>query len=659
MADDMEEEMTQLINQYMESSVAFGADLETLSDGLAANAGQWVFGFAHVVDITSLNTSNNDNLDDYLAQNADTFGDIFRKRLIRRIGKQVLNDRNIWSCLKFKNLSQQYHHKKYKHVKRSESKLVTIDFLQVVSMSAPTKTLIATKLVAIDENQCDAPFKWKVRPLADTNRGYVNKSQKYRESSDDRIHAKKRKMAAIFGTDYTKDGMKNIEITVNYMAFTQKELDYLYIGSHLQMVVLLKSRPKEYILLSFDKKFCRRPAVHQSVPLSGEFDQFLNQFPQQIQLLFNDRLQSNYSFMLSLAFIFGENVSLLGSFFRLKLGLLLNVLSLNDFPKRNNSSVLVVCNDTTMTRRLLHWSALFADHHFIQTSISQLMSGGTRMTGGVEWTDSGALHLGADGVTVITGAVGLNDLPVKNRTALFHALESNEVIARNNQSPLDNQTLKEVELKTTIWAVSEDIVEERELKPKGRSMFGGQQIRWSEVFGMVYVIKDPTDRYFYQPSGDYTFDMDEWRQTLELMAHIRPQLSVEVEELLHDYFMSNRRIRGSVMKRLSMETLVCLAKGSARLSLRLTVTKHDALMAILLYEESLKARFPHFLSSLAIEPVFHVRSEDMADAIGPNCDHFMADFERKLNQFIDETKPKSEASGSSGSAFQQFILNEE
>ncbi|CAG2182253.1 unnamed protein product, partial [Oppiella nova] len=100
-----------------------------------------------------------------------------------------------------------------------------------------------------------------------------------------------------------------------------------------------------------------------------------------------------------------------------------------------------------------------------------------------------------------------------------------------------------------------------------------------------------------------------------------------------------------LVKRLSMEAIVCLTKASAKLSLRSIVTKYDALMAILLYEENLSALFPHVMSPLGVEPVFHVRHEQRDAVIGPNCDHFMTQFEQKLNEFIIQSRPKRDSNG--------------
>ncbi|XP_054159663.1 uncharacterized protein LOC128957873 [Oppia nitens] len=639
--DPLGDDMKQLVNTYMTTNNKFIQDLQILTNTLHNNDNQLVFAFSHQLDINYLLKSSQQSLDlfgQYLSENFDEFWHLFYKRLKRRIGSQVLGRRKIWLCLKLKNLPQRFHVKKYEDLMTFPFQVLSLESLQIVSISEPLKTVIATKVVATDERNCDEPIKWIVRQFNETNEKFENHSERYVESIGDRIYAIKRQFKARVGTN--GDSCLNpIEITANYYAFTLPEIHCLYNGSHLQIPVLLKSKSSSgYFLLSFDK-FCF-PTEHK-FGLNNEFKQFLTQFPQQIQLLYEDRQQSNYSFALTLAFIFADNISLIGSFFRLKLGLLLNLLSLNDYSKRNLSSVLVICNDTLIIRRLLEWSSLFCRHQFIQSLTSMSMTGMSRTGTSIEWTDSGTLQLGADGVTVISSCIGLNELPDKAKISLLQALETNVMVARNSQPSVG---LEELDLKSTVWATIENNIEEREVQQTPRTLYKTQKILWTEVFAMVYVIESLDTEYSYQPNNEFIIDRFQWQQTLNLMASIKTQMGKTANDYLQRYFVANRQIRGPVMKKISMEALICLSKASAKLSFRQTVTKFDALIAILLYEESLSARFPNNRSQLGVEPIFHVQSEDMELAIGPNCDTFMTAFEERFLQFTAKFAPKEEPS---------------
>ena len=282
------------------------------------------------------------------------------------------------------------------------------------------------------------------------------------------------------------------------------------------------------------------------------------------------------------------------------------------------------------------------------------MTGKSREYNSLDWIDAGVLQLGADGLTIIGSVSNLNELPNKERTALFHALETNEVIARQSQP--SEPSLSEIELKSTIWAVIEDNIDERRYQQKcNRS----QTILWTQVFGMVYRIPKSTDDYIYShPSTEGTLSFEEWRTVIELMARISPQMTDSAEKLLRGYYVYKRGIRGSKLNHISLQTLISLSKSMAKLSLRLNVTKYDALMAILLYEESLITRFSETRSDLSVNPIFHVSVHQMEDFLGFNvsailsklcnkliinqqCDQMMADFEDNLTKFLTKQMEKS------------------
>ena len=230
------------------------------------------------------------------------------------------------------------------------------------------------------------------------------------------------------------------------------------------------------------------------------------------------------------------------------------------------------------------------------------------------WVDAGSLQYGADGVTVIECVDNLNELPEKERTSLFHALVTNEVIAKHSQA--FQPMLRDYELMSTVWAVIEDDINEKQAKCSR-----GQNILWLEVFGMAYVVPQPPKGYFYCKllgKEEGTMSLDTWQKTIQLMSEIDPQMEETSERLITQYYMASRRVRGSKMNHMSVETLTSLSKSFAKLSLRLTVTELDAVMAILLYEESMVARFPSIPSQMVVTPLVHVLPEFIDEVIGTN-----------------------------------------
>ncbi|CAG2180394.1 unnamed protein product, partial [Oppiella nova] len=270
MTDMDDGSLKQSIDRYMDTNDHFRQDLQLLQQSLDTSDRKSVFGFSHQLDINAITSQDNAHFSDFLSQKADDFAELFHKRLRRRVGKRALSGHKIWFCLKYKNLSQKYHYKTYKEVNKSKSQLLSIDCLQIVSMSHPMKALIAKLRTKDGEDE------WKVRPLSDTNAHFSSRSlgsvgtsddhfcSRSLGTSDDRIYANKRQLLVVVGKDWTKCALNPIQITINYMAFTDTEMAAIYNGSHLQKVVLMRYHSTDYMLLSFDK-MC--PSIRHAFPL--------------------------------------------------------------------------------------------------------------------------------------------------------------------------------------------------------------------------------------------------------------------------------------------------------------------------------------------------------------------------------------------------------
>ncbi|KAG9347960.1 hypothetical protein JZ751_003977 [Albula glossodonta] len=94
----------------------------------------------------------------------------------------------------------------------------------------------------------------------------------------------------------------------------------------------------------------------------------------------------------------------------------------------------------------------------------------------------------------------------------------------------------------------------------------------------------------------------------ELLAHawgLQVELSPEAEKLIHGYYMASRRIRsdatqGSSLSVASVKHLISLAEAHSKLSLRRVVLEEDAVVAVLLCENSITLK--HGASALVIPP---------------------------------------------------------
>jgi len=168
----------------------------------------------------------------------------------------------------------------------NDKKLISIDFLQIVSFSSEYKSIIAAKFVRNNQNR-DQNYKWKLRKINETHKDlFAIKSKSWTESKSDRVSVMKRKAFVKIGND-TNCGLYPLEITFINDIFSQQQLEAIYCGSHLESVVLLQVSPNVYQMLSFNK--ISRKIQHILNPTNKlDFQShFLSRFPSEIQHLYN------------------------------------------------------------------------------------------------------------------------------------------------------------------------------------------------------------------------------------------------------------------------------------------------------------------------------------------------------------------------------------
>ncbi|XP_070552564.1 minichromosome maintenance domain-containing protein 2-like isoform X2 [Ptychodera flava] len=80
-----------------------------------------------------------------------------------------------------------------------------------------------------------------------------------------------------------------------------------------------------------------------------------------------------------------------------------------------------------------------------------------------------------------------------------------------------------------------------------------------------------------------------------------------------------------------MTTIAGMASAHAKLSLRDQVTDDDAVMAVMMYEESITARYGY--SVLSVQPTPHFRDNNLSMYIGKENDLRMQQFKVQLIRF--------------------------
>ncbi|XP_077984462.1 minichromosome maintenance domain-containing protein 2-like [Glandiceps talaboti] len=106
--------------------------------------------------------------------------------------------------------------------------------------------------------------------------------------------------------------------------------------------------------------------------------------------------------------------------------------------------------------------------------------------------------------------------------------------------------------------------------------------------------------------------------------------------LIKGYYVASRRVRscgihGTALPQTAIRTIACMASGHSKLSLRDKVIEEDAVMAIMIYEESMTARYGY--SVLSVQPTPHFKDDNLSMYIGKENDLRMHQFKIQLTRF--------------------------
>ncbi|KAK2176969.1 hypothetical protein NP493_629g01069 [Ridgeia piscesae] len=111
----------------------------------------------------------------------------------------------------------------------------------------------------------------------------------------------------------------------------------------------------------------------------------------------------------------------------------------------------------------------------------------------------------------------------------------------------------------------------------------------------------------------------DFQQLVTYARRLKVVFSQSAERIIRGYYVASRRVRAcdvhsSTLPLTAIRTITSLAGSHARLSLRQEVTEHDAVMGILLYEESVTSRSGY--SVLNVQPQPHIRDNNLDAYIG-------------------------------------------
>ncbi|XP_033494255.1 minichromosome maintenance domain-containing protein 2 [Epinephelus lanceolatus] len=380
------------------------------------------------------------------------------------------------------------------------------------------------------------------------------------------------------------------------------------------------------------------------------------EYPCKVSASFQELLKatagSRWRFSAIVAHCFGLDVAPPGLYNTLKLGLLLSLVQTRADAKEksNNLDLLVVTTDTLILERLMTYSLSLVCRGVRHQASGEMFASLSRDQHG-----AGTANIHAGSALLATGGICmLGDLGCykKDRLdAIQSVLESctASVFIPGKKYGEDADQQLSFPVQCSFWAFTDSMDASRwsgraDCAVLGTAEMGPIPIQLADAFGLVIQCKDimgeqallaqtvHTLQQAVQPGKPlypscWEFSTQDYR---ELVAHaqtLHVELSPEAEKIIHGYYMASRRVRtqsqGVKMSVASIKLLISLAEAHCKLCLRTRVLEEDAVIAVLLCENSVTLK--HGASTLVIPP----------DAVFP-CDLGDVDGLHRRDKTLDE-----------------------
>ncbi|CAL8399371.1 unnamed protein product [Gadus morhua 'NCC'] len=352
-----------------------------------------------------------------------------------------------------------------------------------------------------------------------------------------------------------------------------------------------------------------------------------------LQALLKATSGSPWRFPGLLAHSFGSEVVPPGRYDTLKLALLLSLVQTTPETAETFHSLdlLALASDTLVIERLMAYSlslAVRGVRHQAQGEMFASLSRDEHGTGTAN-IHAGAALLASGGVCMLGDLGGFRK---DKLDAIQSVLESRAVAVfvpgRRYGEEADQQLSFPV--RCSFWALadaSELLL--RRSGPRGHSALlgatemGPKPSQLAESFGLVLRCPDPlggpgvlaqaahTLSQALPPGGEPLYPTAiqlPFQDYKEFLAHargLRGELSSGAEKMIHGYYMASRRVRcdqnhGVKVSVASVKLMITLAEAHCKLCLRTTVEEEDALIAVLLCENSITLQ--HGASVLVTPP---------------------------------------------------------
>uniref|UniRef100_A0A8D3AXJ5 Minichromosome maintenance domain-containing protein 2 n=1 Tax=Scophthalmus maximus TaxID=52904 RepID=A0A8D3AXJ5_SCOMX len=320
---------------------------------------------------------------------------------------------------------------------------------------------------------------------------------------------------------------------------------------------------------------------------------------------------------------FGLDIAPPGSYDTLKLGLLLSLVQTRADAEEacHNLDLLVVATDTLVFDRLMTYSLGLARRGVRHQASGEMFASLSRDEHG-----TGTANIHAGSALLATGGICmLGDLGYYKKDKLDSiqsVLESRTVsvfiLGKKYGEDADQQL--SFPLQCSFWKF-ENIGQSSDSQPLCEQEMGPVPLQLADTFGLVIQCKDMlreqallaqtvhTLQQSVQPGkplypSRWEFSSQDYQELVTHAQTLKVELSPGAEKMIHGYYMASRRVRtlsqGVKMSVASIKLLISLAEAHCKLCLRTRVLEEDAVIAVLLCENSVTLK--HGASALMIPP---------------------------------------------------------
>ncbi|XP_047424227.1 minichromosome maintenance domain-containing protein 2 isoform X2 [Mugil cephalus] len=366
------------------------------------------------------------------------------------------------------------------------------------------------------------------------------------------------------------------------------------------------------------------------------------------QELLKGTASSPWRFSCIVAHCFALHIAPPGLYNTLKLSLLLSLVQTGADAKEtfHNLDLLVAVTDTLILDRLMAYSLSLARRGVRHQASGELFASLSRDEHG-----AGTANIHAGSALLATGGICmLGDLGCYKKDkldAIQSVLESHTVSmfipAKKYGEDADQQLSFPVQC--SFWAFADSSCRSgKDCSVLGAAEIGSIPVQLADAFGLVIQCRDRVGEQALLAQTVHTlqqavqsgkphnpicweFSTQDYQKLIAHARGLQVELSPAAEKIIHGYYMASRRVRtqsqGVKMSVASIKLLISLAEAHCKLCLRTRMLEEDAVIAVLLCENSITLK--HGASALIIPP----------DAVFP-CDVGDVDGLHRRDATLDE-----------------------